>query len=94
MKISLVSYKVNDSHFEHKSKNKMKTTWYIIIGKETSKLNNEGNINSITINDQALYNQITIPNKFNSHFSNIAANISNKSIHEKEGANSIQNLFK
>ena len=71
----------------------MKTTWNI-IRKETSKLNNEGNINSIRINDQAVYNQITIANKLNSYFSNIAGNISNKSIHEKEGANPIQNLFK
>ena len=44
-----------------KSKNKMKTTWNI-IRKETSKLNNEGNINSIRINVQVVYNQITIAN--------------------------------
>ena len=71
----------------------MKTTWNI-IRKETSKLNNEVNINSIRINDQVVYNQITIANKFNSYFSNIAGNISNKRINEKEGANPIQNLFK
>jgi len=71
----------------------MKTTWNI-IRKETSKLNNEGNINSIRINDQAVYNQITIANKLNSYFSNIAGNISNKRINEKEEANPIQNLFK
>jgi len=76
-----------------KSKNKMKTTCNI-IHKETRKLNNEGNINSIRINDQAVYNQITISNKLNSYFSNIAGNISNKRINEKEGANSIQNIFK
>jgi len=76
-----------------KSKNKMKNTCNI-IRKETRKLNNEGNINSIRINDQAVYNQIAIPNKLNSYFSNIAGNISNKRINEKEGANLIQNLFK
>ena len=76
-----------------KLKNKMKCTWNI-IRKETSKLNNEGNINSIRINDQVVYNQITITNKLNSYFSNIAGNISNKRINEKEGANLIQNLFK
>jgi len=71
----------------------MKTTWNI-IRKETSKLNNEVNINSIRINDQVVYNQITIANKFNSYFSNIAGNISNKRINEKEGASPIQNLLK
>ena len=71
-----------------KSKNKMKTTWNI-IRKETSKLNNESNINSIRINDQVVYNQITIANKLNSYFSNKAGNISNKRINEKEGANPI-----
>ena len=60
-----------------KLKSKMKTTWNI-IRKETRKLNNEGNINSVTINDQAVYNQINIPNKLNSYFSNIAGNINNK----------------
>jgi len=40
----------------------MKSTWNI-IHKETSKLNNEGNINAIRINDQVVYNQITIANK-------------------------------
>jgi len=73
-----------------KSKNKMKTTGNI-IRKETSKLNNEGNINSIRINDQVVYNQITIANELNSYFSNIAGNIINKRINEKEGANLIQN---
>jgi len=72
----------------------MKTTWYIIIGKETSKLNNEGNINSIRINDQVVYNQITIANELNSYFSNIAGSISNKRINGKERAYLIQNLFK
>ena len=71
----------------------MKTTWNI-IRKETSKLNNESNINSIRINDQVVYNQITIANKLNSYFSNITGNTSNKRINEKEGANPIQNLFK
>ena len=45
-----------------KLKNKMKTTWNIIC-KETSKLNNEGKINSIRIKDQVVYNQITIANE-------------------------------
>ena len=40
----------------------MKTTWNI-IREETSKLNNEGNINSIRIKDQAVYNQINITNE-------------------------------
>ena len=71
----------------------MKTTWNI-IRKETRKLDNEGNINSVRINPQAVHNEITIPNKLNSYFSNIAGNISNKSVHETEGANPIQNLFK
>ena len=44
-----------------KSKNKMKTTWNI-IRKETRKLNNEGNINSIRIKDQVVHNQITTAN--------------------------------
>jgi len=48
----------------------------------------------IRINDQVVYNQITIANKLNSYFSNIAGNISNKRINEKEVANPIQNLFK
>ena len=75
------------------SKNKMKTTWNI-IRKGTSKLNNEGKINSIRINDQIVHNQITIANKLNSYFSNITGNRSNKRINENEGANPIQNLFK
>ena len=62
----------------------MKTTWNI-IRKETSKLNNECNINSIRINDQVVYNQITIANELNSYFSNIAGNISNKRINENKG---------
>ena len=71
----------------------METTWNI-IRKDTSKLNNEGNINSIRINDQVVYNQITISNKLNSYFSNVAENIRNKRINEKEGANPIQSSFK
>ena len=71
----------------------MKPTWNI-IRKETSKLNNEGNIYSVRINDQVVYNKITITNELNSYFSNVAGNISNKRINEKEGANLIQNLFK
>ena len=71
----------------------MKTTWNI-IHKETSKLNNEGNINSIRIKDQVVYNQITITNKLNSYFSNIAGSIRNKRINDKEGASPIQNLLK
>ena len=71
----------------------MKTTWNI-IRKETSKLNNEGNINSIRIKDQVLYNQITIANELNSYFSNIAGSISNKRTNRKEGAIPIQNLLK
>ena len=62
----------------------MKTTWNI-IRKETSKLNNEGDINSIRIKDQVVYNQITIGNELNSYFSNIARSISNKRINGKEG---------
>jgi len=74
--------KYNENHVEYYSQ------------KKTSKLNNEGNINSIRINDQVVYNQINITNKLNSYFSNKARNISNKRINEKEGANLIQNLFK
>jgi len=55
----------------------MKTTWSIIC-KETSKLNNEGNINSIRIKDQVVYNKITFANELNSYFSNIAGSISEK----------------
>jgi len=76
-----------------KSKNKMKTTWNI-IRKATSKLNNEGNINSIRIKDQVVYKQITIANELNSYFSNIAGSISDKRINGKEGASPIQKLFK
>ena len=50
-----------------KSKNKMKTTWNI-IRKETSKLTNENNIKSLRINDNAVYNQITIANELNNYF--------------------------
>jgi len=71
----------------------MKTTWNI-IHKETSKLNNEGKINSIRIKDQVVYNQITIANELNSYFSNIAGSISDKRINGKEGASPIQNLLK
>ena len=39
-----------------KLKNKMKTTWNIIC-KETSKLNKEGNINSLRFNDQVVHGQ-------------------------------------
>jgi hypothetical protein len=76
-----------------KSKNKMKTTRNI-IHKETSKLNNEGNISSIRIKDQVVYNQITIANELNSYFSNIAVSISDKRINGKEGARPTQNLLK
>jgi len=71
----------------------MKTTWNI-IRKETSKLNNEGNINSIRIKDHILYNQITIANELNSYFSNTAGSISDKRINGKEGASPLQNLLK
>jgi len=71
----------------------MKTTWNI-IRKETSKLNNEGNINSIRIKDQVVYNQITITNELNSCVSNIAGCISNKRFNGKEGASPIQNLLR
>ena len=71
----------------------MKTTWNI-THKETSKLNNEGKINSIRIKDQVVYNQITIANELNSYFSNIAGSISDKRINGKEGASPIQNLLK
>jgi len=59
-----------------------------------SKLNNEGNINSIRIKDQVVYNQITIANELNSYFSNIVGSISNKRINGKERASPIQNLLK
>ena len=71
----------------------MKTTWNI-IHKDTSKLNNEGNINSIRIKDQVVYNQITIANELNSYFSNIAGSISGTRINKKKGTSSIQNLLK
>ena len=76
-----------------KTKDVSNATWNI-IHKETSKLNNEGNINSIRIKDQVVYNQITIANELNSYFSNIAGSISDKRINRKEGASLIQNLFK
>jgi len=71
----------------------MKTTWNI-IHKETSQLNNEGNINSLRIKDQVVYNQINIANELNIYFSNIAGSISNKRINGKEGASLIQNSLK
>jgi len=72
----------------------MKTTWNI-IHKETSKLTNENNIKSLRINDHVVYNQITIGNKLNNYFLNIAGSISHKRINEKEEeASPLQNLFK
>jgi len=76
-----------------KSKNKMKTTWNI-IPKETSKLTNENNIKSLRICDHIVYNQITIANEHNNYFLNIAGNISNKRMYEKEEASQLQHLFK
>ena len=62
----------------------MKTKWNI-IHKETNKLNNEGNTNSLRIKDQVVCNQITTANERNSYFSIIAGSISDKSINGKEG---------
>ena len=75
-----------------KSENKMKTTWNIIC-KERSKLTNENNIKSLRINDHVVYKQITIANKLNNHFLNIAGSISNKRINEKEEASPLQNYL-
>ena len=65
-------YKENIS----KSKNKMKTTWNI-IHKEISNRTNENNIKSLRINNQIVYNQISIANEFNNYFLNTAGSISN-----------------
>ena len=43
----------------NKSKNNMKTTWYI-IHKETNNLTNEKHVKSLRINNHIVYNQITI----------------------------------
>jgi hypothetical protein len=53
------------------------------------------NIKSLRINDHIVYNQITIANELNNYFLNIAGNITNKRISEKEEeASPLQNLFK
>jgi hypothetical protein len=65
-----------------KSKNKIKTTWNI-IHKETNKLTNKDNIKQLRIKDHVIHNQITIANKLNKYFLNIAGIVSNKLINEK-----------
>jgi hypothetical protein len=66
----------------------MKTTWNI-IHKEKRNPTNENNIKSLRIKNRIIHIKISIANKFNGYFLNIARNISNKRSNEKEDVKSI-----
>jgi len=71
----------------------MKTTWNI-IHKEISNPNNENNIKLLKINNHIVHNQVSIANKFNNYFLNIAGSTSTKGINNnKKNAQVHYNIY-